>query len=172
MTDQSVSPAPEDVRSVRTPIGIFYDWTAGPGASAFLQGLLDGRLVGNRCPVCTKVYLPPRGPCPTCAVLLGEPVELGDGGTVTTFCVVNVPFLGQSIEIPYVAASILVDGADIAFSHLILGCDASEVRMGMRVEAVWRPRDDGGWGPTLENIDHFRPSGEPDAPFESYGRHL
>src|SRR4029077_6224256 len=98
-----------------------------------------------RCPVCTKVYLPPRGPCPTCAVLLAEPVELGNGGTVTTFCVVNVPFLGQSIEIPYVAASVLVDGADIAFSHLIQGCDASEVRMGMRVEAVWRSRADGGW---------------------------
>jgi hypothetical protein len=34
------------------------------------------------------------------------------------------------------------------------------VRPGLRVEAVWRPRSE--WGPTLENIEHFRPSGEPD----------
>jgi uncharacterized protein len=162
----------EPVRSVRTPITIRYDWTAGPVASAYLQALLDGRLVGNRCPVCTKVYLPPRGPCPTCAVLLGEAVDLSNVGTVTTFCIVNVPFLGQSIPLPYVAASVLVDGADIAFSHLILGCEASEVRMGMRVEAVWRDRSDPAWGPTLENIAHFRPTGEPDSPFETYGRHL
>ena len=26
--------------------------------------------------------------------------------------------------------------------------------------------------PTLENIDHFRPTGEPDAPYESYAQHL
>lgn len=167
-----MTPIPAPVPTVDTPIAITYDWTAGPGASAFLRGLLDGRLVGNRCPVCTKVYVPPRGPCPTCAVLLAEPVVLGDRGTVTTFCVVNVPFLGQSIAIPYVAASVVVDGADIAFSHLIQGCEASEVRMGMRVEAVWRSPEDPEWGPTLENIHHFRPTDEPDAPFESYGHHL
>ena len=33
--------------------------------------------------------------------------------------------------------------------------------MGMRVEAVWKPRDE--WGTTIENISHFRPTGEPDA---------
>ena len=34
----------------------------------------------------------------------------------------------------------LLDGADIAFQHLVLGCDPSEVRMGMRVRAVWGER--------------------------------
>jgi uncharacterized OB-fold protein len=159
----------EPVLSVETPISITYEWTAGPGASGYLRGLLEGRLVGNRCPVCRKVYLP-RGSCPTCAVLLDEPVELRDRGVVTSFCVVNVPFLGQKIKIPYVAANIVVDGADIAFSHLIQECEPSDVRMGMRVEAVWRPPEE--WGPSLENIQHFRPTGEPDAPFESYGHHL
>ena len=41
------------------------------------------------------------------------------------------------------------------------------MRMGMRVRAQWRlPAELGA------NIDHFRPSGEPDAPFESYANHL
>jgi uncharacterized OB-fold protein len=162
----------EPVRSLRTPIGVTYDWVAGPGAGVYLQGLLDGRLVGGRCPSCHKVYLPARGGCPTCSVLIDEPVELTDKGTVTSFCIVNVPFLGQKIPIPYVAANVVIDGADIPFSHLILGCEANEVRMGMRVEAVWKERGSEGWGPSLENIDHFRPTGEPDAPFETYGHHL
>jgi hypothetical protein len=42
--------------------------------------------------------------------------------------------------------------------------------MGMRVRAVWKPR--GEWGTTPENIDHFRPAAEPDAPYESYAHHL
>jgi hypothetical protein len=38
--------------------------------------------------------------------------------------------------------------------------------MGMRVEAVWvEPADR---TPSLESIRYFRPSGEPDAAFESY----
>jgi uncharacterized OB-fold protein len=99
-----------------------------------------------------------------------EEVELPDHGIVTTFCIVNVPFMGQRIPPPYVAAYVLLDGADIAFLHLILDCPAEEVRMGMRVEAVWRPRDE--WEPSLQNITHFRPTGEPDAPYDSYKDHL
>jgi hypothetical protein len=36
--------------------------------------------------------------------------------------------------------------------------------MGMRVKAVWRPRDE--WGPTMQNIKWFEPTGEPDVPFD------
>ena len=81
-----------------------------------------------------------------------------------------MPFLGQKIKPPYVSAYILLDGADIAFLHLILGIDADEVRMGMRVKAVWKPREE--WGTTIENIRHFEPTGEPDADYESYRAHL
>jgi uncharacterized OB-fold protein len=97
-------------------------------------------------------------------------VELPDRGIVTTFCIVNVPFLGQKIEIPYVSAYILLDGADIGFLHLIQGVAADEVRMGMRVEAVWKPREQ--WGTTVENIEYFRPTGEPDADYETFKDHL
>jgi hypothetical protein len=42
--------------------------------------------------------------------------------------------------------------------------------MGMRVKAVWKPREE--WGTTIENISHFAPTGEPDADYESYKVHL
>ena len=164
---------PEDeqpVAMITTPVRLHYEHTASPGESEFLRGLADGRLLGQRCPACGKVYIPPRAACPTDGVPTAGEVELPDTGTVTTFCVVNVPFRGQRVPTPYVAAAIVLDGADIPFQHLILGCDPGEVRMGMRVAAVWKPRDQ--WGTTVENIDHFRPTGEPDAPYESYAHHL
>jgi uncharacterized OB-fold protein len=162
--------APEPVTMVTAPVRLHYEHTASAGESRFLRGLAAGRLLGERCPACGMVYVPPRGACPTDGVPTTDEVELPDIGTVTTFCVVNVPYPGQRVTPPYVAAAILLDGADIAFQHLILGCEASEVRMGMRVKAVWKPR--GEWGTTPENIDHFRPTGESDAPYESYARHL
>jgi uncharacterized OB-fold protein len=158
------------VTRVVTPIRLHYTHTVSPEESRYLRGLAQGRLLGQRCPVCAKVYIPPRGACPVDGVPTTDEVELPDRGTVTTFCVVNVPFAGQRVTPPYVAAHVLLDGADIPWQHLILGCRPDEVRMGMRVEAVWRPRAQ--WGTTPENVDHFRPTGEPDAPFASYADHL
>src|SRR5690606_26786643 len=125
---------------VITPVNLDYVYAASPEESAFFRGLAEGRIVGQRCPACQKVYVPPRGACPTDGVPTAEEVELSHKGTVTTFCVVNVPFMGQKIKPPYVSAYVLLDGADVALQHLILEIPAEEVRMGMRVEAVWKPR--------------------------------
>ena len=145
-----------------TPVRLHYMHTASPGESFYLRGLAERRLLGQRCGVCGQVYVPPRGTCPADGVPTHEEVELPESGTVTTFCIVNVGYPGQKVTPPYVAAAILLDGADIAFGHLVLGCDASEVRMGMRVRAVWGD----------EGVSHFEPSGEPDAPYESYERFM
>ncbi len=152
--------AQEPVTMMTTPVRLHYEHTASPGETAYLHGLAAGRLLGH----------PSRGVCPTDGVPMAEQVELPGTGVVTTFCVVNVPFRGQRVKPPYVAAAVLLDGADIPFQHLILGCEPSEVRMGMRVKAVWKPREQ--WGTTAENIEYFQPTGEPDAPYESYAHHL
>jgi uncharacterized protein len=163
-------PGGEQKTQMTAPVRLRYEHTASPEESRFLRGLADGRLLAQRCPACGKVYIPPRGACPTDGVPTADEVELPDRGIVTTFCVVNVDYPGRRVAAPYVAASVLLDGADIPFQHLILGCDPDEVRMGMRVRAVWKPREE--WGTTLENIDHFRPTGEPDAPYQTYAHHL
>jgi hypothetical protein len=149
-----------------TPVRLHYEHTASPGESAYLRGLAEGRLLGQRCGVCGQVYIPPRGTCPADGVPTHDEVELPENGTVTSFCIVNVGYPGQralGVTPPYVAAAVLLDGADIAFQHLILGCDPGDVRMGMRVRAVW---SDAG------SVSHFAPTGEPDAPYETFARHL
>lgn len=164
------APDDEDVTGIIAPVHLDYTYAASPEESAFFRGLAEGRILGQRCPSCRKVYVPPRPACPTDGVPTVEEVELSDTGTVTTFCIVNVPFLGQKITPPYVSAYILLDGADIALQHLILDIPVEEVRMGLRVRAVWKPRDE--WGTTIENISHFAPTGDPDADYDTYKHHL
>ncbi|HEX7738767.1 MAG TPA: OB-fold domain-containing protein [Marmoricola sp.] len=159
-----------DVTGITTPVVLDYDYVASPEESAFGRGLKEGRILAQACPVCHKVYVPPKGACPVDGVPTNEPHELPDTGIVTTFCIVNVPYLGQKITPPYVSAYVLLDGADIAFLHLVLGTEASDVRMGMRVQAVWKPEAERTF--SLENISHFEPTGEPDADFETYKNHL
>jgi len=168
--DRAEPAAAEPVTMITTPVRLTYDHTVSPGEDSYLRALAQGRIIGQHCPACGKVYLPPRGACPVDGVPTRDEVELPDTGIVTTFCVVNVPFAGQRIAVPYVAASVLIDGADIAFQHLILGCPPEEVRMGMRVRAAWKPRAE--WETGVHTIDHFEPAGGPDAPYHSYAHHL
>ena len=160
----------EMVRSVRTPARLDYRFTAGAATSRFLRGISQKKILGERCPVCHKVYVPPRGSCPVDGVPTAEQVELAHTGTLTTYCVVNVQFYGQGMEVPYVSATVLIDGADIGLFGLIQGIAADEVRMGMRVRAVWKPDDE--LGPTMESIKWFEPTGEPDADYATYREHL
>ena len=158
------------VTGVVTPVSLDYLYAASPEESAFYRGLNEGRILGQRCPTCQKVYVPPRSACPADGTPTAEEVEVSQTGTITTFCIVNVPFLGQKISPPYVSAYVLLDGADIAILHLILGVPAADVRMGMRVKAVWKPSEE--WTYSLENIDHFEPTGDPDADYDTYKHHL
>src|SRR3989442_9817010 len=109
----------QPVEIIKTPIRLEYNYTPGAARSRFLRALAEGRIIGERCPRCGKVYISPNGACSRCGVATGEVVEVADTGTITTFCIVNVPFAGQNVEIPYVTATILLDGADIPFQHLI-----------------------------------------------------
>ncbi len=160
----------EPVRVIDTPARLDYRFTAGEATSRFLRGVARKKLLGERCPVCRKVYVPPRGSCPTDGVPTAEQVELAHTGTVTTFCVVNLQFYGQALEVPYVCATVLVDGADIGLFGLIQEIPFEEVRMGMRVEAVWV--DDDELTHDLASIKWWRPTGEPDADYETYKHHL
>jgi uncharacterized protein len=153
---------------VERPVSLPYTAYTGTAQARFLKGITERRILGERCPKCSKVYVPPRGSCPTCGVATAEQVELAGKGTVTTFCVVNIPFAGQAVECPYVSASVLLDGADIPLFGLVQEVPYDQVRMGMRVEAVWS--DD--LQPTLESVRYYRPTGEPDAPYETYRHHL
>jgi uncharacterized protein len=160
MTTADTSP----VTIVDTPISLQYSYTPGVAASRFLRSLERGEIVGQRCPSCGKVYVPPRGACSMCGVATSEELVLTGKGTITTFCVTSVPSPG--LEPPYVTAWIRLDGSDITSMFLISECDPADVRLGMRVEAVWVAESERT--ANLGNIRYFRPSGEPDAEYETY----
>ncbi|MCV7049795.1 OB-fold domain-containing protein [Mycobacterium heidelbergense] len=160
----------EPVKMIVTPIELTIQHTASHEESAYLRAIAEGKLLGARTGKTGKVYFPPHGADPATGQPTTEFVELPDKGTVTTFAIINIPFQGQRIKPPYVAAYVLLDGADIPFLHLVADIDAHDVRMGMRVEAVWKPREEWGFG--IDNIEYFRPTGEPDADYDTYKHHL
>ncbi|MFK8906871.1 Zn-ribbon domain-containing OB-fold protein [Streptomyces sp. YS-3] len=153
----------DPVTGIVAPARLDYTYSPGRAQTGYIEALAEHRTVGERCPSCRKVYVPPRGACPTCGVATEERVEVGPAGTVTTYCIVNIKAknaMNDAIEVPYVYAHIALDGADLALHGRIGGIPYDQVRMGLRVEPVWR---EGGRHP-----DHYRPTGEPDADYDAY----
>jgi uncharacterized OB-fold protein len=168
VSDDEDDREPVTIQIAPSSIGIQH--TASIPETAYLKALKEGKLLGGRTGKDGKLYFPAREADPATGKVLDEFVELPDEGTVTTFAIINIPFPGQRIKPPYVAAYVLLDGADIPFLHLVSEIEADKVRMGMRVKAVWRPREEWDFG--IDNIEYFRPTGEPDADYETYKLHL
>lgn len=158
------------VTNIKTPMRLEYRYSAGTATSRFLRGIGQGKILGQRCPSCKKVYVPPRGSCPRCAVPTEEEVQLSDKGTITTYAIVRVPSENIDLPLPFASVHVLLDGADIPFFSVVQECPVDQIRIGMRVEAVWVPKEE--LSATLTSIRYFKPSGEPDVPFEKLAEHL
>ncbi len=136
-----------------------YEWSVGLYGSRFFQEIMKNRrFVGIRCIGCGKVYVPPRRVCGPCFAELTELVSLSDTGVITAFSVVNYPFIdpntGTQRPIPYTYGYIKLDGADNIFSHIINETDLSKIRVGMKVQAVFKnPADMEG---NIQDIKHFK----------------
>ena len=159
-------PPKDGVKYVDATVHLPYDYVAGDYKVRYMRALKDKRIIGSKCSKTGKVFVPPLVASPESFAPCTDFVEVADRGVITTFCIVNIPVIGRQLEIPYVAASVALDGADISIFALIQECKPEEVRMGMRVEAVWKP--DAERRGDQEDILYFRPTGEPDAPQASY----
>lgn len=128
---------------------------AGRVGSRFIIALRDEqKILGVKCPVCDKVYVPPREYCEKDLTRLDESwVELGSEGVVIQCTIVNYNDKHLPCKAPYVLALIKLDGADTPLLHLVTGCDPAEVKPGMRVKAVFAQETTN----TILDLDHFEP---------------
>ncbi len=170
------------VRFMRQHIALDYKVSVSPLAERFGELLRAGRIVGQKCPSCGLVYVPTRAFCPMCTVAMGEEheLELADRGTVTSFTLLTpIQYHGQKEREEYALASILIDGADgTVGQQRITDVALDDIRMGMRVEAVWAPEDErtndpGDRGYGFGNaIRGWRPTGEPDVSPDEFAEHV
>lgn len=160
----------EQVQSVRTPIRMEYTYTPGRALSTYLRAMKQKRILGDQCPDTGQVFVPPRG----VSSVAGKPtlpdlVELPAAGYVESFNITRVPIkMRPDLTPPYVSAWIVLDGASVGFIGLVMNIEPEDVRIGMRVRAVWKP--DEALEESAQNILGWEPSGEPDEVIVDYER--
>jgi len=134
-----------------------YAWDAGVAIGRYLAELKKGRIIGIRCPECRRTMVPPRMVCEWCFRPLNEWVYLEDTGTVNTFSLCYVTWDMQRVKEPEIPAVIEIDGASPGHGimHRLGQIDPQEVKIGMRVKAVWKPAEERVGA--ITDINYFKP---------------
>jgi uncharacterized OB-fold protein len=131
-------------------------YSAGAVGSRFLIQLRDRKkILGTRCPTCNRVYVPARSICKDCLGQLSQWVEVNDKGTLLTYTICNEPNSMQPAETPLAYGIVQLDGADTGFVHMLGEVEPEQLRIGMRMQAVFREEREA----SILDIRYFKPLG-------------
>jgi uncharacterized OB-fold protein len=119
-----------------------YEFDTGDAMSRYLEELRNGRLIARRCHECGRVMIPPRMFCELCFRPTDDWVYVKDTGRVNTFSLCYVSWDVRILKRPEIPAVIEIDGASTGMGilHLIKGVVPKQMRIGMAVKAVWKPK--------------------------------
>ncbi|HEX78514.1 MAG TPA: Zn-ribbon domain-containing OB-fold protein [Dehalococcoidia bacterium] len=133
-----------------------YAWDAGIGYGRYFAELKRGRIMGTKCHKCRRVLLPARAFCECCFRTVDEWIRLKDTGTVNTFSIAYTDSMANRIKEPQIPALIEIDGSGgVAIMHLLGEVDPKQVKIGMRVKAVWKPEAEREGA--ITDIEYWKP---------------
>lgn len=115
-------------------------------------------LIGTKCGNCGKVFFPPRGLCPKCRrASMGkmEPLQLEGKGTVISHSTVHDGLPDFQMQIPYTMAIIELDEG-VKITGQIVDCGEADIKIGSKVETVFRKLGEEGKGGIIHYGYKFR----------------
>lgn len=137
-------------------IPVEYLYTVGDVAEKFFEKIRDeAKIMGIKCEKCDLVYVPPRSYCERCFSRLKDWVELEPRGCVETYTVIHIDNNGSKLEKPIVLAMVKIDNAHGGLIHKLGEVNMEDVKIGMRVEAVFEDKDKRRG--SILDIKYFKP---------------
>lgn len=142
----------EEYVTVEKVVKIPVNESAGWYRSKFFTMMRDeGKIMANKCPRCNRIIIPPRVICVYCKVEIPDIqdnwVELSDKGTIVDSQTIQEreqdEITGELIGQPNPNIFIRLDGSDewCLFGHISEEMDPDKVKEGVRVQAVWKPKE-------------------------------
>lgn len=131
-------------------------WFVGRLGSKFIIALRDKKkIIGIRCNKCSITFVPPREYCEHCWTKIADNwVDLGNEGELVNYTVVRYMDKHLPKKAPYILGQIKLKGADTPLTHVVTGIDPKDVRLGMKVKAVFAEKTTN----TIMDLDHFEPA--------------
>ncbi len=120
-----------------------YNFWVGKYMDKFYDGLLTKKIIGNKCPTCAKVFVPPRKICGKCFETIdfdNHWVELDGIGTLLNFT--TTPYMITEAGKEKTSETTLIgmvrfEGSDTAVVYKILGVEEQGLKIGLKMQVVW-----------------------------------
>lgn len=103
-------------------------------------------LIGAVCKCCKKVYFPPRRICVEChraSIGKMEKIKLSGEGKVISYTTIHNPQKGFEQQVPYNIAIIELNEG-VRITAQIIECKREDIKIGMKVRAVFRKLSEEG----------------------------
>lgn len=121
----------------------------------YYQGLLENRLLINRCDECHHWHHPPRPICPECWSDFVTATDVGGTGFVALVTVLRQgrPEPGVDFTDGYALAAVELDEQPgLRVASTVVGLGAGQITVGQRVQLVWRTVDGRSPRPDFEVV--------------------
>lgn len=129
-------------------------YTYGLAGERFFRAIRDeGRIYGTRCPRCNRLYVPAVLFCERCLGELDEWIDVGLSGELHTYTLLYQDYDGMPRQSPEII--VFVRMGDGGIVHRLGGVTPEEIRIGMQVEAVVKPKEERVG--SIEDILYFEP---------------
>ncbi|NIO38418.1 nucleic acid-binding protein [Candidatus Bathyarchaeota archaeon] len=134
-----------------------YIYTLGVAGERFFKEIKENvRIMGAKCSCCDVVFVPPRVYCEKCFTRLDKWIDVGTKGEVYTFTTATISMDGKKLETPVIYALIKFPGTCGGLIHKIGETKPEKMRIGMRVEAVFKPLEERK--ASINDIKYFKPT--------------
>jgi uncharacterized OB-fold protein len=110
-------------------------FTATTKVNDFIDYLEQGKVAGNRCKDCGRVFFPPRADCYHCLAGNMEWFEIAGTGRLVTYSKLEYAPVGFGEDLPY-AIAVLDYGDFKVFGRIARDVPEQEIRVGMDMRTV------------------------------------
>ncbi|MHA1496771.1 MAG: Zn-ribbon domain-containing OB-fold protein [Promethearchaeota archaeon] len=114
----------------------------------FYDGLENKKIMGNKCPKCGDVFVPPRKICGKCNVVIPLEenwVDLPETGTLMNFTTTAYRVNDRSSRKAkdWTIGMIQIDGSNTSIVYRLLKMELEDVKIGMKVQIEWSEKTKG-----------------------------
>ena len=125
-----------------------FNFWVGRYLDKFFDNLENKKLVGNKCPKCDDVFVPPRKICGKCNMVIPLEenwVDLPDTGTLLNYTItpyrVNDRTHRKTKDL--LLGMVQIDGSNTSIVYRLMNLNPNEVKIGMKVKIEWAEKPKG-----------------------------
>ena len=115
----------------------------------FYDAFENKKIIGNKCPKCGDVFVPPRKICGKCNETIPFDqnwVDLPDTGTLKNYTITYYKIndrASRKVKKPQIIGMVQLDGSNTAIVYRLMNIEPEQVKIGMKFKVEWEEKPKG-----------------------------